>query len=190
MFIVITGLDGSGTSSIGNALHEIDKESFLFHTPGKEYSQRDEIDISIRKCSQQAHYLYYLSSVVYMSDYIRKNIDYEKNNVYCVRYLIDTVVSHRVAGLDLSMEDIMKQNHILKPDLTIFVTVQEKIRQERITIRGKSILDEALDNKKTRENFLKEFETILTDKIIIDTSLNNLPVIAKDFYEKYLKRSI
>ena len=29
MFIVITGLDGSGTSTVGKELHKIDDESYL-----------------------------------------------------------------------------------------------------------------------------------------------------------------
>ena len=33
MFIVITGLDGTGTSSIAEGLHNIDKNSILVRTP-------------------------------------------------------------------------------------------------------------------------------------------------------------
>ena len=40
MFIVITGLDGSGTSTVGKELHKIDDESYLLKTPSKEYTGR------------------------------------------------------------------------------------------------------------------------------------------------------
>ena len=49
-------------------------------------------------------------------------------------------------------------NNILKPDLTLFVSVEEEKRQKRITARGKSILDKVLDDDVTREKFIKEFE--------------------------------
>lgn len=104
MLIVVTGLDGSGTSSIAQGLHELDKNSYLFKTPSREFSDRDKIDEVVRKDSSVAHMLYYLSSTVYMSDYIKNNCDYVNDNVYVVRYLIDTVVSNRVAGIPIDLD--------------------------------------------------------------------------------------
>ena len=78
MFIVITGLDGSGTSTIATKLHNLDKGSILLHTPSTEYKSREVIDTSVYETSTMAHYLYYLSSVAYISDYIKKNIDISK----------------------------------------------------------------------------------------------------------------
>ena len=159
MFIVITGLDGSGTSTVAEKLHELDVTSFLTRTPSKEYQEREKIDSIVRQTSQMAHYLYYLSSVVYESDKIKKEGKYKENNVYCVRYLIDTVVSHSVAGLDVKLD--YETYDILKPDLTIFVKLNEEIRQKRITERGKSILDKVLDDSKKREQFNKKFNYFL-----------------------------
>lgn len=172
MFIVITGLDGSGTSSIAKKLHEMDQGSYLFHTPDEVYSGRDKIDMNVREISQTAHYLYYLSSVVYMSDYIKRNIDYKTHNVYCVRYLIDTVVSHRVAGLDVGLE--YEQYGILKPDKTIFVSLDECIRQDRISKRGKSLLDKVLDEESIRGAFLKEFSRLAQDSIVFDNGMEDV----------------
>ena len=104
MFIVVTGLDGSGTSTVAELLHKLDEKSILTRTPSLEYANRDNIDNSVREISQMAHYLYYLSSVVYESDKIKKEGNYKENNVYCVRYLVDTVVSHSVAGLDVKLD--------------------------------------------------------------------------------------
>lgn len=167
MFIVITGLDGSGTSSVAELLHSMDKNSIITRTPSFEYSNREQVDNSVREVSQMAHYLYYLSSVVYESDKIKKEGNYKENNVYCVRYLIDTVVSHSVAGLDVKLD--YETYDILKPDLTIFVKLNEEIRQKRITERGKSILDKVLDDSKKREQFNKKFDYFL--------SLENGPII-------------
>lgn len=167
MFIVITGLDGSGTSSVAELLHSMDKNSIITRTPSFEYSNREQVDNSVREVSQMAHYLYYLSSVVYESDKIKRDGNYKENNVYCVRYLIDTVVSHSVAGLDVKLD--YETYDILKPDLTIFVKLNEEIRQKRITERGKSILDKVLDDSKKREQFNKKFDYFL--------SLENGPII-------------
>lgn len=159
MFIVITGLDGSGTSTVAELLHEMDKDSILTRTPSAEYSNREYIDGSVREISQKAHYLYYLSSVLYISDKMKKENMYKEKNVYCVRYLIDTVVSHRVSGLDVDLD--YDTYDILKPDLTIFVKLDENLRQKRITERGKSKLDKVLDNEKKREEFNKNFDYFL-----------------------------
>lgn len=78
VFIVVTGLDGSGTSTVAEKLHQMDRGSFLFHTPSSIYSDRENIDNDVRNTSQMAHYLYYLSSVVYLSDYVKKTLTTRK----------------------------------------------------------------------------------------------------------------
>ena len=180
MFIVITGLDGSGTSSVAELLHSMDKNSIITRTPSFEYSNREQVDNSVRDVSQMAHYLYYLSSVVYESDKIKREGKYKENNVYCVRYLIDTVVSHSVAGLDVKLN--YETYDILKPDLTIFVKLNEEIRQKRITERGKSILDKVLDDSKKREQFNKKFDYFL--------SLENGPIIVFNNNSTDIQKSV
>ena len=60
--IVITGLDGSGTTTLARNLHELDKGSHLLRTPDFPFDQgRELIDSLVREKSQPAHYLYYLS---------------------------------------------------------------------------------------------------------------------------------
>lgn len=180
MLIVITGLDGSGTTTIANKLHKMDRGSYLFHTPDEVYSNRHSIDISVRDISPMAHYLYYLSSVKYMSDYIKRNIDYQNHNVYCVRYLIDTVVSHRVLGLKVNLD--YREYDILEPEITIFVKLDEEIRQERITNRGKSELDKVLDDKNIRNHFLREFNSFSEEMILFDNGASNTDDRLKNLY--------
>lgn len=161
MFIVFTGLDGTGTSTIAEKLAAKDKGSILLKTPSPEYKDREVIDKLVRKHSSMGHFLYYLSSTVFMSDYIKNNFDYKSNNVYCVRYLIDTYVSNKVAGLPIDFTYNILGNELLKPDLTVFINVDEKVRQQRITVRGKSELDKVLDEDIKRQAFLSEFENVL-----------------------------
>lgn len=186
MLIVITGLDGSGTSTVAEKLHKMDKGSYLFHTPSEIYSDRCSIDINIRNISPMAHYLYYLSSVVYLSDYIKEKIDYKNHNIYCVRYLIDTVVSHRVLGLEVDLD--YRKYDILKPDLTIFVKLDEDIRQERITYRGKSELDRVLDDVNIRKRFLEEFSYFLENTILFDNNTNNMDDRLRGLYLKSIRK--
>lgn len=172
MFIVITGLDGSGTSTIAEKLHKLDAGSILLHTPSNEYEGRKIIDTSVYNISTMAHYLYYLSSVSYTSDYIKKYIDINTTNVYCVRYLIDTVVSHRVAGLDI-VQDYSTYN-LLEPDMTIFVKLDEDERKKRIDIRGKSTLDKILDDPIKRKKFIKEFAYQLNNYHVLDNGKDDI----------------
>lgn len=187
MFIVVTGLDGSGTSTIANELSKLDEGSIVLKTPSAEYAERELIDEKVKGTSCVGHFLYYLSSTVFMSDYIKQNIDFSKNNVYCVRYLIDTVVSNRVAGIDVDLDYNIYGNELLQPDLTLFVGLDEELRQERISNRGKSKLDKVLDNNDVRQRFLEEFKLLLPDETIyIDNSLpldENVTKVYKEIKE-------
>lgn len=180
MLIVITGLDGSGTSTVAEKLHKMDAGSYLFHTPSEVYSDRHSIDQDVRNISPIAHYLYYLSSVAYLSDYIKRNIDYHNHNIYCVRYLIDTVVSHRVSGLEVDLD--YKKYDILEPEITIFVELDEHVRQERITNRGKSELDKVLDDQNIRECFLQEFSSFSDNMILFDNGKKNMEERLKNLF--------
>jgi thymidylate kinase len=155
--IVFTGLDGSGTSSIAEDISKRDKGSLLIHTPTEPYKQiRPFIDDHILQLSKEAHYFFYLSSVIYASTIIENHLQY--GNVYCVRYLIDTIVSHRTHGLNVDLIYDTKEYHIRKPDLTFYLDIDESTRQDRISKRGKGILDQKLDDDSFRQKFLAEFD--------------------------------
>ena len=184
MFIVITGLDGSGTSTVAENLHKMDKGSLLVRTPSIEYANREYIDSEVRQTSQIAHYLYYLSSVVYISEKIKRAFDYKNKNVYCVRYLIDTVVSHNSAGLNVELE--YAKYGILKPDLTIFIKLNEETRQKRIKERGESQLDKLLDDPERRNAFYYNFSKFLDSSSTVYFDNGNSDVesnVAKLFKE-------
>ena len=187
MFIVITGLDGSGTSTIANELNKIDKSSILLKNPNPIYTDRKKIDDIVSKDSPVANMLYYLSSNFYTSDFIKNNINCKDVNVYCVRYLIDTVVSNRVAGINIDLTYEYFGHKLLEPDLTIFVSAKEDVRSKRISNRGKDSLDYRLDDSDTREKFLNEFNRLLdiNKTLYIDNSAENL-----DSCIKYINNKI
>lgn len=192
MLIVITGLDGSGTSSIAKKLNELDKDSYLFRTPSKEYTERKFMDEIIMKESGVAHLLYYLSSVVFMSDYIKKHCDYKNKNVYMVRYLVDTVVSNRASGFSIDLDYNIYGNQLLEPDLTIFVNLREEERQRRMLMRGKDTLDEKLDDNLLRAKFLREYKKLLDPEKTIyvdnDDDLDKVVMELKKKIDEYINK--
>lgn len=154
--IVITGLDGSGTSTVAKRLQSLDPSSIYLQTPTEIYSPiRDQLDRELRTYSREAHYHFYLSSVIHASKIIEDHLP--KGNVYCVRYLLDTVVSHRVSGMEVDLVYKTETYSIIPPDYTFFLDVPEEKRQKRISKRGKSFLDEFLDEEDFRNLFLDEF---------------------------------
>lgn len=168
-FIVITGLDGSGTTSIGKALAEMDNEGYYLQTPEGVFSEnRMQFTQELRGNYPDAHYLYYLTSVVKASNDIKEKL--KTQNVYCVRYLIDTIVSHRAMGLDVDLDYDLGFTCIAKPDLTLFIDIDEGARQQRITERGKSILDKTLDDTGFRMRFKSQFSRLSSHFTIVDNS--------------------
>jgi len=175
--IVLTGLDGSGTTSVAEYLHKMDPGSALVRSIDYPFTDcREKIDrIIIERCPV-AHYLFYLASVIYASAQIEELI--KGGNVYCVRYLIDTVVSHRVAGLPVDLVYETELYRIKRPDLTIFLSVREDVRQARLEARGKGFLDRVLDDENIRLKFLREFERFRDEYIEIDTTNKSIEEVA------------
>jgi thymidylate kinase len=186
--IIITGLDGSGTSSLAEQLSLKDPGSYLMRTPSAPFDIcRELIDAQVRDESQAAHYLFYLSSVIFASKQIEELL--KTGNVYCVRYLIDTVVSHRVAGLNVDLNYEGDFYSIRRPDLTLFLSINEQSRQNRITSRGKGLLDRILDDDTTRKKFHDEFNRLSDQFVVVDNSLDILSTIQKAIsYMPWIKR--
>jgi len=176
--VVFTGLDGSGTSSIAEGLCKRDPEGFLMKTPDSPFDEyRLLIDDSVRMESPAAHYLFYLASVVHASSVIEEKL--KTHNVYCVRYLIDSVVSHRVMGLNIELEYSTPFYSIVVPDQTFFVLLDETVRQKRISHRGKSTLDRVLDDDTIRGHFLDQFARYEDHYCVIENTSNDISTVIK-----------
>lgn len=177
--IVLTGLDGSGTSSVADQLHSLDASSTVFNSISSPYTTaRDHVDKVVGEASLSAHYYFYLSAVIYVSALIERQL--KQGNVYCVRHLIDTVVSHRVNGLDVQLEYETALYRIRKPDLIIYLDLNEDVRQERITKRGKGYLDKKLDDDGFRARFLAEFRTFSEHFVRVEVAHKSVAQIAQD----------
>lgn len=106
--------------------------------------------------------------------------------------MIDTVISNRVAGIPIDSNYNIYGNQLIIPDLTLFVGIDEKVRQYRTTNRGKSELDKVLDDSDIRNKFLIEFENLLVPESIIyvnndedlETTISSTYQKIKEFKEK------
>jgi len=180
-FIVFTGLDGSGTSSIAEYLHLKDKGSKLFKSPSDPFSEfRELVDKETRGFSPEAHYLFYLAANVHLSKKIEETMKTENGNVYCVRYFIDTIVSQRASGLPVDLVYETDLYKIQKPDLIVFLDVNEGIRQERLEGRGKGFLDKELDKEDLRANFLNQFKRFEDHIVRVDTTNKSIEDVSNE----------
>lgn len=186
-FIVITGLDGSGTSTVAEALHSDDVGSSLMKSPPFPFStNRHKVDEIVYEKSPAAHYLYYLASNVYLTELVNEKLATSDANIYCVRYFIDTVVSHRAKGVDALYEHETNLYSIRKPDYIFYLDCDEEERQLRLNERGRGFLDDQLNDNELREKFLHEFAMLEDAFIRIPTTSRELNEIVEEI-KGYIK---
>lgn len=180
-FIVITGLDGSGTSTVAETLHNEDKGSSLMTSPPFPFAtNRHAIDEMVFDQSPSAHYLYYLASNVYMTEIVNQKLATSDANIYCVRYFIDTVVTHRAKGVLAPYEYETDLYKIRKPDVMIYLDCDEEERKLRVNERGSGFLDDKLNDDELRERFLQEFNALESEFIRIQTTNRDLESIIEE----------
>ena len=185
--VVITGLDGSGTSTVGDQLHFEDPGSSLLKSPPYPFSSnRHDIDEKLFHQSPTAHYLYYLASNVSLSEVINEKMAECDNNIYCIRHFIDTVVSHRAKGVDVKYEYETDLYSIRKPDYIFYLDVEEGERQMRLDIRGRGFLDNQLNDEALLMRFIEEFNALESEFIRIQTTNRELKEIIAEI-QSYIK---
>jgi dTMP kinase len=133
-FIVVEGLDGSGKTtlarSLADALTRRNIPTLAIKTPPPQLQQSAERvahDFAVN-----ARFLFHLAGVCHTSSAVHQLL--ETSSVVCDRYLLSTVAYHdasgRTAAVDIASLDI------LLPEVTFYVVVEERLRQERIRMRG------------------------------------------------------
>jgi len=168
--IVVTGIDGSGKDFVAEHLHLSEPKSTLLTSPSEPFLlSRLGVDSFALKIPA-AHYFFYLAGNIHTSYMAEKALN--KGHVFCVRYLIDTVVYHRAMGLDVKLEYETALYKIRKPDLVIFLYVDnESVRQSRLSTRGKiTIGDEIVNNSLFRESLIKEYLSFADEMIIVNNT--------------------
>lgn len=186
-FIVLTGLDGCGTTTVAEQLHLEDTSSTLMKSPPYPFSSnRNNIDEKVFNTSPSAHYLYYLAANVYLSKLIEEKLEESDGNIYCQRFFIDTVVSHRAKGVQAEYEYETALYKIRKPDYIFFLHVSEEERQLRLNERGRGFLDEQLSDDELRKRMQEEFDALDAHFIRIETTNRSLEEIVQEI-QSYIK---
>lgn len=107
-----------------------------------------------------------------------------RGNVYCVRYLLDTVVYHRAMGLPIDLEYETPLYRIRRPDLTFLLTIfDERIRQRRLHDRHCITPGDLIVNDRSlREAILAEYARFADQLIPIDNSQRDVDDVAGDIW--------
>jgi len=178
--VVVTGIDGSGKDYVAQYLHAQDHPSSLISTPTAPFlCARLDID-AFALTLPAAHYFFYLASVIHASSIIEQRLI--EGNVYCVRYLIDTVAYHRAMGLPIIIEYETPLYRIRQPDLTVFLNVtDEGIRQERLKTRGKiTVGDHIVNEEGFRNSLLQEYQRLSEHFVVIDNTHRDIGEVAEE----------
>jgi len=175
--IVITGLDASGKDTVAAALQGLDPGSYLVKTPTDPFiPARSEMD-ALAMQHPWMHYYFYLASIYHASSIISKLLK-NGGNVYCVRYLLDTVCYHRGLGLPVHLN---YTKGIRRPDLTIFLAINDEgVRQQRLGSRGRSVGDEVTDNDHVRQRILEAYRQYKSEYILVDNTFKTVPQVVEE----------
>ena len=179
-FIVLTGLDGSGKDFVATHLQTGDTPSVLLSTPTEPFIPvRSEIDALLYK-SPSLHYFFYLASVIHASTLVDEYIN--NGNVYCVRYLIDTVVYHRAMGIPVSLEYETSLYKIRRPDLIVFLSIDdEEMRQQRLANRGKfTVGDRLVNNDEFRNRLANEYNKLEEHFVVVNNCNRDIKDVASE----------
>jgi len=137
-FIALEGLDGTGKSTIAAAL-ALRLGAELLRTPPAVLAPVRPLIDGAFESSPTARQLFYAATVAEASDRARRTLAAGRS-VVIDRYWFSTVAYARVreGSLDLSVVE----PHLLRPDLTVFLQLEEPLRHRRVRTRGATAADE------------------------------------------------
>lgn len=192
-FIVFEGVDGAGKSEI-SARVAAKLGAIHIESPGEPFKQiRGYVDDNL---NGKGRFLFYLSSNLDLSRCIREKT--ESETIVCARYFFSTIIGY-ASREGLSVEKLyeslpVSSDDFLKPDLTIFLYVNEDVQRSRINLRDSS--DNSAGDYKCIED--QHYRKMLFDNYIyvsekeswscIDTSLMSIDEVVDTCVERILNR--
>ncbi len=204
LFIVLEGIDGSGTTTQINFLHREIKSLSKYldvlttHEPWKS----DEIKRMLKN-SKDAYSdgkkmteLYVKDREYHVRDLIIPNIQKEVI-VLCDRYSLSTFAYQGSQGVDYeTIKKISAHAGIIKPDLTFLLDVDYETARRRIEQRGDA-LEKFERNKKFTQRLIGKYRKLMQEedifgKVIIINGNNSMKKVTEDiarefkcFYDSY-----
>jgi dTMP kinase len=129
-FIVVEGLDGSGKTTISNAIVRTLGGSYLYSLSPLFEPIKTAIE---NQGDPLLRFLYYINSLVALQDDIQKTL--RQGHLVLDRYIDSTIIYHKALGVDTSVLDISKLR-LRKPDFIFVLLVPRQERLKRIQNRG------------------------------------------------------
>lgn len=172
LFITIHGIDGTGKTTttdkltrsfdaagvraINYDLYESEKIKNPFSSAKKRV---------VNETSPSAQLAYYLGSTLFHCSEIEGLLD-EGYSVVKSRY-IDDVLAHHAELRVPNTREITKLFPIVQPDLRVILTLDEELRRERITKRGKSnAKDKEVRSPGSRLDFFENYLLTINSELI------------------------
>lgn len=129
--IILEGIDGVGKTTIALELKKFLKKKGLPVILYEDYERKHPGFNLLKPLAKNmpitGSHFFYLASSVYKSGIIKKLL--KTRWVICDRYFYSTNAYHKTKGSNLKITQL---NELLKPDYAFLLTLDEKIRQERI----------------------------------------------------------
>lgn len=164
MLIALEGVDGSGKSTLCAVLAER-LTAIAYATPPKKYLQlREKVD---KNASTEDHYRFYLKGVHDASDEINEMLK-DGNKVVSDRYWLTTYTYHQIMGASVSIDHFKS---IVKPTLTVILSLNHEVQIERMLSRGMSVGDRRTLNKQREISaaFYKNVLELNVPFVVVDT---------------------
>jgi thymidylate kinase len=147
--IVFDGCDGVGKTSCALELcKEID--AIYYKTPPKVFESIRAVIESVP--NYDLRFYYYLSSVLYASEEIKKIL--ENKHVVCDRYIYSTIVYHRILGVNIDPE---VENLVLRPDYGFCLYARDEVVKKRLSERA--VFGKFDNNFELQKKAFTEFQT-------------------------------
>ncbi len=134
--MVLEGIDGVGKTTVAlalkKALRKRNISAILYESYESRHPGFNPLKPLVKKIPIVGSHLFYLAGSIYKSQVIKNLL--KKHWVICDRYFYSTIAYHKAKNSNLKIGSL---NDLLKPNFCFLLTLDKKIRKERIRHRAK-----------------------------------------------------